>query len=33
MRLDFLRSGEVRLGVLKVDEEGRVEEPFASTLQ
>jgi hypothetical protein len=31
MRLDFLRSGEVRLGVLQVDEEGRVEVPFAST--
>ena len=33
MRLDFLKSGEVRLGVLLVDEAGRVEESFASTLQ
>ena len=32
MRLDFLRSGEVRLGVLLVDEAGKVEEPFAVTL-
>ena len=33
MRLDFLRSGEVRLGVLLVDEAGKVEEPFAITLR
>lgn len=33
MRLDFLRSGEVRLGVLLVDEAGKVEEPFAIDLQ
>ena len=32
MRLDFLRSGEVRLGVLLVDQTGKVEEPFAVTL-
>jgi hypothetical protein len=32
MRLDFPRSGEVRLGVLLVDEAGKVEEPFAITL-
>jgi hypothetical protein len=32
MRLDFLRSGEVRLGVLLVDRTGKVEEPFAIEL-
>ena len=29
MRLDFLRSGKVRLGVLLVDHAGEVDEPFA----
>ncbi len=32
LRLDFMRSGEVRLGVLVVDEQGNVEEPFAVPL-
>ena len=32
LRLDFMRSGEVRLGVLLVDERGNVEEPFAVPL-
>lgn len=33
LRLDFMRSGDVRLGVLVVDEGGNVEEPFAVPLQ
>lgn len=32
LRLDFMRSGEVRLGILLVDEKGNVEEPFAVPL-
>jgi hypothetical protein len=32
MRLDFLRSGGVRLGVLLVDRRGKLEEPFAIEL-
>jgi hypothetical protein len=32
MRLDFLKSGDVRLGVLLVDETGKGEEPFAIAL-
>jgi hypothetical protein len=32
LRLDFMNGGEVRLGVLVVDEKGNVEEPFAFNL-
>ncbi len=32
LRLDFMRNGDVRLGVLLVDERGNVEEPFAVPL-
>ncbi len=33
MRLDFLRGGDVRLGVLLIEEAGKAEGPFAVTLR